>query len=213
MTNLHGISEGHLLGLSFWCINSFYHFILWGSRSGGQFSTLWARRVMGRLILSWLGSTSSCTMTLLLPYVSPPPGFTMRSTSLFCHLRPSFILLLGSSAGTAGGGLVVSHHHLGKLVLFPCVPSLFILGLTLNPFKERSTGKHYVFPNPIIWNLGPPIWAHHSAQEMGGVKVVEGLTSERLDNLHPEVFNHRCPPILIPLVITIADILQGVSIL
>ena len=108
---------------------------------------------------------------------------------------------------------MVPHHHLGMSVLFPCVPSLFILGLTLNPFKERSTGKCYVFPNPIIWNLGPLVWAHCSTQEMGGVKVVEGPTSERLNNLHPEVFNCGCPLIFIPLVITIADVLQGANIL
>ena len=129
---------------------------------------------MGTLVPWQPESTSPCTMTPPLPYVLPPPGFTMRSTFLLCHLGPLPILLLGPFAGTAAGGLVVPHHHLGTSVLFPCVPSLFILGPTLNPFKERSTGKCYVFPNPIIWNLGPPVWAHCSAQEMGGVKIVEG---------------------------------------
>ena len=156
MTNLHGISEGHLLGLSFRCINSFHHFIPWGSRRGGQFSILWAGWVIGRLVPWQSGSTSPFTMTLLLPYVLPPPGFTMRSTSLFCHLRPSLISLLDPFSRTMGGGSVVPCYHLGTSALFLCVPSLFILGPTLNSFKERSTGKCYVFPNPIIWNLGPP---------------------------------------------------------
>ena len=111
---------------------------------------------MSRLVPWGLGSTSPCTMALLLPYVLPPPGFTMRSTSLSCHLRPSLILLLGSFAGTVGGGLVVPHSHLGMLILLPSVPPFFILGPTFNPFKERSTDECYVFMNSIVWNLSPP---------------------------------------------------------
>ena len=201
------------MGLSLWLANFLHHLIPQRSGRCRQFSNPWTGWVMGRLVSWWLGPTSSCTTAPPLPYGSPPPGFTMRSTSLFCHLRPSLILLPGPFTGTAGGGSLVPCCHLGMLALFPCVPSLFILGPTLNPFNERSTGKCYVFPNPIIWNLGPPVWAHSSAQEMGGVKVAEGLTSERLNNLHPEVFNCRCPPILILVIITIADVLQGVSVL
>ena len=155
MTNLHGVSEGHLLGLSFCCVNSFHHFILQGSRRCGQFSILWAGWVTERLVPWGPGSTSPCTMALLLPYVLPPPGFTTRSTSLFCCLRPSLISLPGPFAGTVGGGLVVPPSHLGMLVLFLCVPSLFILGPTLNPFKERSTGKCCV-PKPHNLESWPP---------------------------------------------------------
>ena len=115
------------------------------------------------------GSTSPCTAAPPLPYVSPPPGFTMRSTSLSCHLRPLLIPLLGPFARTAGGSSVVPHSHLGMSILLPSVPPFFILGPTFNPFKERSTDECYVFANSIVWNLSPPVWAHHSAQEMGGV--------------------------------------------
>ena len=163
-----------------------------------------AGQVMGRLISQQLGSTSSCATALPLPYVLPPPGFTTRSMSLFCQFRNSHISLLGPFTRTVGGGLLVPHHHLGTLALFLCVPSLFILGPTLNPFKERSTGKCYDFPNPIIWNLGPPCSGTSQCPGDWRDQGVEGPTSERLNNLWPEVFDHGCPPILMPLIVTIA---------
>ena len=85
------------------------------------------------------------------------------------HPTPRSIPLPGPFARTVGGGSVVTHSHLGVPVLLLFVSPFSILGLTLNSFKERSTDKCYVFTNPIIWNLSPPVQVHHSAQEMGGV--------------------------------------------
>ena len=124
---------------------------------------------MGRFVPWGLGPTSPCTMVLPLPYVSSPPGFTMRSTCFSCHLRPSLILLLGPFAGTVGGGSVVPCINLSMSVLLLSVPPFLILGLTFNPFKERSTDKCYVLANSIACNLSPLVQVHSSAKEMGGV--------------------------------------------
>ena len=159
------------------------------------------------------GSTFPCTKGLPLPYTPPSPGFTMRPTSLFCCLRPSLVLLLGP-IGTTRGGPVVPQGHLGmSMLLLLSVSPIFILGPTFNPFKERSTDMRNVVTNPIIRNLSPLIWAHHITQEVGGIQIVEGPASERLNNIHHEVLNHRCLSVPIPCVIAVGDILQGVSIL
>ena len=148
-------------------------------------------------------------MALPPPYILPPPGFAMRSTSLSHRLRPSLILLPGPFARTAGGGSVAPHSHLGMLILLPFVPPFLILGLTFNPLKERCTDKCYVLTNSIVWNLSPPVWVHHSAKEMGGVQVMEGLTSKRLDHFCPKVFHPWCQLSLVSHIIAITDILQG----
>ena len=117
-----------------------------------------------------LGSTLPCTMALPLSYILPSPGFTMRPTSLFCHLGPSLVLLPGPPVGTMRGAPVVPQGHLGvSMLLLPSASPIFILEPTLNPFKERSTDMCNVVANPIIWNLSPPIWAHCITQEVGGI--------------------------------------------
>ena len=129
----------------------------------------WDRQVTRRIVPWWPGSTSPCTMAPLLPYISPPPGFTLRSTSLFCCLRPLLIQLPGPYPRTVEGCLVVPCSHLGMSMLLLSVSPLFILGPTFNSFKERSTDKCAVFANPIVQNLSPLVQTHCSAQEVRGV--------------------------------------------
>ena len=111
---------------------------------------------------------------LLPPYVSPAPGFATRSTSLSHHLGPSLILLLDPFARTMGGGLVISHSHLGTSIFLLSVPPFPILGLTFNPLKEGSTDKCYVLMNSIVWDLSPLVqgtsqfWGDERGLSYGG---------------------------------------------
>ena len=109
----------------------------------------------------------SCTT----PYISPSSGFTMRSTSLFCHLGPSLIPAPGSFCQDCGRGFSGPPEAIWVCLCSssPSVSPLFILGPTFNPFKERSTDECDVFANPIIQNLSPPVQAHCGAQEVRGV--------------------------------------------
>ena len=42
----------------------------------------------------------------------------------------------------------------------------FHIGTDSQFLQRKSTKKCNMFPNPIIWNLGSPVQAHHSAKEM-----------------------------------------------
>ena len=100
-----------------------------------------------------------------------------------------------------------------SVFLLPSTSPIFILRPAFYPFKEGSTDVHDVVPDPIIWNLGPSVWVHCVAQEVQGVKVAESPTSERLNNLHPEVFDCWCPMVLIPGIIAEGYVLQSTGIL
>ena len=113
------------------------------------------------LLVLWL--CHSLVSHLLLDSLWDLPPCLVISDPCSSH---SQVLLLG----LLGEGSVVPCSHLGTCEYSSPLCLLFlILGPTFNPFKERSTDKCYVFANSIVWNLSPLVWAHHSAQEMGGV--------------------------------------------
>ena len=60
--------------------------------------------------------------------------------------------------------MAVPQGYLGMsmLILLSASP-IFILGPTLNPFKERSTDMRDMVANPTIWNFHTLIRAHHIA--------------------------------------------------
>ena len=155
----------------------------------------------------YYGSTTSLMSCLLLDSLQDLPP-------CFCHLGPSLIPLPGPFAGTMGGGLVVPHSHLGMLVLFPCVPSLFTLGLTFNPFKERSTDKCYVFPEPHNLESWPPQFGHITVpRRWKGSKLQRAQLLKGLTTSAQKFFNCRCPYVPVPHIIAVTDVSQGVSIL
>ena len=122
-------------------------------------------------LMGWTGHGETCPLGarihLSLYYGSTTP---LCLASSWIHYE-IYLLVLSSQTFThpaprsfcwdCGRGFGGPPHHLGTLMLLPSVPPLFILGLTFNPFKERSTDECYVFVNSIVWNLSP--WFGHIA--------------------------------------------------
>ena len=143
---------------------------------------------MGRLTSWWLGSTSSCAMALLLPYILPPPGFTMRSTSLFHCLRHSLVLLLGPFTRTTGEGFLVPHHHLGMSAFFPCVPSLHI-GTDSQSLQRKEHRQMLCVPKPHNLESWPPCFGHITVprrwegSRLQRARLLKGLTTSTQKSL------------------------------
>ena len=110
----------------------------------------------------YYGSTSPLCLTSLLDSLQDLPPCLVILDPRSSH---SWVLLPGLWEGIqwSPAAIWVCWYSSWLCLLFS------LLGPTLNPSKERSTDECYVFANPIIWYLSPPVWVHHSAQEMGGV--------------------------------------------
>ena len=55
-------------------------------------------------------------------------------------------------------------------LLLPSMPPDLILGMAFYPLEEGGANLCNVVPHPIVWNLGPPVWVHHFAQNMQEVQ-------------------------------------------
>ena len=168
---------------------------------------------MGRLVLWGPGFISPSTLALLPPAILPRSELTLRPALVLLQFRFSLILLPGPLTGTAGAGSVVSCSQLGLSVFFSLLPSLLILRATFDPFKECSTDEGYMLPDSVVWDLSSSVQMHHIPKEMRGIQVTESLAPERLNDLHPKVFHHRCQSTFISLIIAVTHVLQGMSIL
>ena len=110
-------------------------------------------------------------------------------------------------------GSVIPCSQLSLSVFLSPLPSLLILRVTFYPLEECSTDEGYMLSDSVVQDLGPSVWMHGIPKEMGGIQVMENLAPKRLENFGPKLLHHRCQPAFISLIITVAYILQGVSIL
>ena len=51
-------------------------------------------------------------------------------------------------------------------LLLPLMPPDLVLGMAFYPLEEWGANLCNVVPHPIVWNLGPLIWAHRFAQNV-----------------------------------------------
>ena len=79
-----------------------------------------------------------------------------------------------------------------SVFLLPSMLPGLILRTAFYPLEEGGADKHNVVLHPIVWNLGPPVRAHHFAHNMQEVQVVESPTAKGLNNLTPEGLHHQC---------------------
>ena len=168
---------------------------------------------MRGLVLWGPGFTPPSTSALPPPYILSRSRLTSRSPLGLPCPRPSLIPFPVPLTGAVGVGLVISCSQLGLLVFLSLLPPLLILRATFYPLEECSTDEGYILSDSVVWDLGSLVWMHCIPKEMGGIQVVESPAPKRLNNFHPKVFHHRCQPTFISLVVTVTNILQGVSIL
>ena len=100
-----------------------------------------------------------------------------------------------------------------SVILLPSTSPILILRPAFYSLEEGSTDMCNMVLDPIVWNLGPSVWAHCIAQKVRGVQVMKSPTSKRLNNLCPEGFDCWCPMLLIPGIIAEGHVLQSTGIL
>ena len=53
-----------------------------------------------------------------------------------------------------------------SMLLLPSMLPGLILRTAFYPLEEGGTDKRNVVPHPIVWNLGPLVWAHRFAHNV-----------------------------------------------
>ena len=81
--------------------------------------------------------------------------------------------------------------YVPALLLLLMLPGL-ILGRAFYSLEEGGANQRNMVPHPIVWNLGPSVWAHRFAHTMREVQVVESSTTKGLSNLTPEGLHCWC---------------------
>ena len=147
------------------------------------------------------------------PSILSRSRLTLRSPPRLPHPGPLLIPFPVPLTGAMGAGLVISCSQLGLLVFLLLLPSLLILRATFYPLEECSTDEGYMLSDSVVQDLGSSVQMYRIPKEMGGIQVTQSPAPKRLDNFCPKLFHRRCQPAFITLIITVAHILQGVSIL
>ena len=168
---------------------------------------------MRGLVLWGPGFIPPSTSALPSPSISSRYRLTSRSPLELLHPRPSLIPFLVPLTGAVGVGSVISCGQLGLSVFLLLLPSLLILRVTFYPLEECSKDEGYMLSDSLVWDLDSLVQTHCIPKEMGGIQVMESPAPKRLNNFCPKVFNCRCQPAFISLIITVTHILQGASVL
>ena len=62
--------------------------------------------------------------------------------------------------------MVIPQGIYASVLLLPSMSPALILRLAFYPLEEGGANLCNMVLHPIVWNLGPPVWVHHFAQNV-----------------------------------------------
>ena len=120
---------------------------------------------MGRPTPQGLGHSLLPTTALPFSHVPHSSRLTLGLARFHCLGFP-LLMLPGSPFGTMGGTLVIPQGIYSPAFLLPSMSPALILRLAFYHLEEGGANLCNMVPHPIVWNLGPPVWVHHAAQNV-----------------------------------------------